>query len=211
MPKPPQIVVLGPTAGMQLDCKFSQPPWNAVSPMKFVDRHGNTAQYGASVRTAWDDDHLYFACTNQEPEIESLKTLATAQDPTKKPAVWEDDTVEIFLCPDAEDRARCYQFIINAKGVILDVAYGESSNFKPDFTWSSGVEAKARIEKNRWLVEVRIPFKDLGISRPAQGRTIALNVYRNRYCDARVTHSCWSATGQRPPLTRERFGLMTLG
>lgn len=96
-------------------------------------------------------------------------------------------------------------------GVILDAGYESSTGFKPNFNWRSGIDAKARIEKKRWLVVVKIPLKDLGLTAPVQGKTIALNLYRNRYCDERVTHSCWSPTGQRPHLTRERFGLMTFG
>lgn len=116
--RPPEIVVPGPTAGIKLDCDFARPPWKDIPPMKFFARHGNAPQHKASARTAWDRDRLYFAFTNDEPEISKLKTLATQRDQADESAVWNDDTIEIFLCPDADDRARCYQFIVSAKGVM---------------------------------------------------------------------------------------------
>ncbi len=58
------------------------------------------------------------ASRTTSPRMNKLTANATERD-SRKPAIWDDDAVEIFLCPD-KSRQLCYQFIINASGAILD-------------------------------------------------------------------------------------------
>ena len=141
--------------------------------------------------------------------MSKLTALATKRD-SRKPPIWSDDAVEIFLCPDATDRSLCYQFIINANGAILDAKYKDSTRLRPDYKWKSGVEAAVARQKSKWLVQARIPLADVGIASPPQGTRIALNLYRDRVCGGGTTFSEWSPTGPRLHLTPDRFGVVTL-
>lgn len=90
---------------------------------------------------------------------------------------------------------------MNAKEVTLS---GCERGFKP--VWGDSVEARVQTAKDRWTAIVKIPFARLGIARPVKGRTVAVNLYRNRRCGDSPVFSCWSASGGRPRLARERFG-----
>ena len=71
-----------------------------------------------------------------------------------------DDCVEIFLCPNPKNRKQCYQFIINAKGVTWDGRHGSRKDGRVELAWNSGIKARSIIQKNRWILEVKIPLKD---------------------------------------------------
>ena len=175
--------------------------------MAFVDKDGEEAKYNTLAYTAWDNDYLYFAFINYEPEISKLITLATERDQSYAPAIWDDDSVEIFISPDSDNRAKCYQFILNAKGVFWDGVHNSDGSL--DEKCNSGFEAKTTIEANRLMVEVKIPFKDLGITSPVAGKKIAANLYRNHHCGQPVTYSCWSPTLEHAHFSPSQFGQIT--
>jgi hypothetical protein len=206
LPKPPQLELAGPAKGLKLDGKLSA-AWKRVPAVDFVDREGNTPEQATSCRIAYDAENLWFCFENDEPQMDKLTAKATKRDSTK-PSIWDDDNVEVFVCPDVEDRIHCYHFTVNAHGAILDEENIDSYNSRK---WSSEIEAKAGREKNHWIAQMRIPLADLRID-PIVGRKIALNLYRNRVCGATDgTVSAWSAVGQRSHLTPSRFGFVTLG
>jgi hypothetical protein len=113
---PPDIAVTGPAPAIQMDGILSDSAWKKTAPMLFVDKDGEDAKYRTLAYTAWDKDNVYFAFINYEPEISKLTALATEKNQSYAPGVWDDDSVEIFISPIPADRAKCFQFIVNAKG-----------------------------------------------------------------------------------------------
>lgn len=208
---PPDITVAGPSSAIQVDGVLDDAAWKDITPVPFVDKDGEEAKYKTWAYTAWDNDYLYFAFINYEPEITKLTALATERDQSYTPAVWDDDGVEIFISPDPADRtATCYQFIVNAKGACWDgVHNSETPGPSADDKWNSGYEAKTKIEANRWIVEVKIPFKAIGMVSPVAGKTIAANLYRNRHCGQGAIYSCWSPTIEPSHFSPARFGQIT--
>lgn len=205
LPKPPQLKLAGPTKALKLDGKLSA-PWKRVSAVNFVDRQGNTPEHAASCRIAYDAQYLWFCFDNDEPQMDKLTAKAKKRD-SRNPPIWNDDAVEIFVCPDDRDRTLCYHFIVNANGAILDETYIDSYRR----AWSSDMEATVGRQKDRWIAQIRIPLADIGID-PPMGRKIALNVYRDRVCGAAgSTFSEWSPTGPRLHLAPNRFGVVTFG
>jgi hypothetical protein len=61
------------------------------------------------------------------------------------------------------------------------------------------------------VVEVKIPFGDLGINAPVAGRRIAANLYRNRTCGQPVVYSCGSPTVAQEHFSPSHFGVMRFG
>jgi hypothetical protein len=203
---PPDIAVTGPAPAIQMDGILSDSAWKKTAPMLFVDKDGEDAKYRTLAYTAWDKDNVYFAFINYEPEISKLTALATEKNQSYAPGVWDDDSVEIFISPIPADRAKCFQFIVNAKGATWNGLHNADGSM--DDKWDSGFDAKTKIEANRWIVEVKIPFKAIGIITPA-GTKIAANLYRNRHCGQPVVYSCWSPTIDDNHFTTARFGQIT--
>jgi hypothetical protein len=205
---PPQLDVAGPITGTHIDCVLDDMMWKDVDPAGFVDTNGETAAYKTWMYTGWDEKNLYLALINYEPEIAKLTINATARDQSYNPGMWEDDSVEIFICPNSKHRERCYQWIVNAQGLVWDGSRGVSGQPGVDDRWNSRCEVKTKIESNRWIVEIRIPQQDLAITDTMEGKTIAINAYRNRVCGKPAVYSCWSPILSFQRFTPERFGLV---
>lgn len=201
---PPQLTVAGPTSEIRVDGVLDDSAWREAVSQVFVDKDGEAAKYKTLAYTAWDKDYLYFAFINYETEISKLTALATERDQS---VIFGDDAVEIFISPNPEDRAKCYQFVVNAKGAIWDGVRNSEIPGGIDDKWNSDFSAKTKIEANRWIVEVKIPFKAIGITAPpAVGKKVAANLYRNRHCGQGVVYSCWSPTLDSAHFTPNRFG-----
>jgi hypothetical protein len=80
-----------------------------------------------------------------------------------------------------------------------------------DLAWNSGAEATASREPNRWVLEMRIPLRELGIGSPVAGKTILANFFRNRYCGGPAVYSCWSPTLTIQHANIGRFGKIVFG
>lgn len=121
---------------------------------------------------AFDDDALYLAFDCEEPLADRIK--ATATEPDGK--TWMDDGVEIFLNP-AGDRQRFVQLAINTRGVIMD-GIKETLDDPLDLSWDADARAVASVGRDRWQMEVRIPFARLPLDGPDRDWTFHLA--RNR-------------------------------
>jgi hypothetical protein len=98
----------------------------------------------------YDRAALYLAFHCAEDRMAQLRASVTEPDG----AVWTDDDVAIFLDPGAS-RSTYYQFEINALGTVFD-------SFNDDRTWNSDARTRARHEDAAWILEVAIPWEDLG-------------------------------------------------
>jgi len=207
---PPQLDVAGPTSAIKVDGVLDDSAWEEAVPMPFVDKDGEEAKYRTLAYTAWDNDYLYFAFINYEPEISKLTALATERDQSYTPAVWDDDGIEIFISPDPDNRAKCYQFIVNAKGTVWDGVHNSETPWPyADDKWNSGFDVKTTIEAKRWIVELRIPLKAIDITAPVAGKKIAANLFRNRHCGQGAIYSGWSPTIEPSHFAPARFGQIT--
>jgi len=206
---PPHLQIPGPAASMQINGLIDEQEWQNSTPVTFVDKNGETASYETKLYASWDEENLYLALLNYEPEIGNLVARASQRDDNDSPGIWGDDAVEIFICPDPNHREICYQYVVNTKGMVWDGAYGLSGTSGADIHWNSSCEAQTKIESDRWVVEIRIPLKEMGIVSPVGGKTLAANVYRDRYCGKPAVHGCLSPTLAYGHFTTDRFGTIT--
>ncbi len=204
----PKLTLHGPAPAPKIDGKLDDEVWKAFEPFAFVDNDGGAARYPTWGYGAWDEQNLYLAFLNYDPDMAKLTTKATRRDQDYGPGMWDDDSIEVFLAPDPAKKTDYVQFIVNAKGLIWDA---KRSGDKPaDLKWDSRAEAVASIEPNRWVLEMRIPLADLGLSGPAPTSTLRANFYRNRYCGGPVVYSGWSPTLTIQHANVERFGTVEL-
>lgn len=156
-------------------------------------------RWGQAATTAYigrDEANLYVGVRCEEPLMRELRTDAQPG----STQVWTDDCVELFIECGAPNAGYAH-LIINAAGVRQDNLPGE----RPiTYTWTA---ATSRQEAS-WSVEVRVPFVDLGVEPPAEGRSWRLNLCRSRLPKREAT--CWSPTFKDFHVP-ERFGVMVFG
>ena len=117
------------------------------------------------VWVGYDQTSLYLAFHCAEDRMEALRANVTDADGP----VWEDDDLAIFIDPNAS-RGTYYQFELNALGTVFD-------SFNDDRSWNSGAETRSRREKEAWVLEVAIPWMELGPV-PHSGDRWGINVGR---------------------------------
>ena len=206
--KPPVLKVPRTSSQMTIDGILSEEIYKAITPPAFVDKMGEAAEYKTYLYATHDAKNLYLVFINYEPEIKRLKSACTQKDIGR---IWMDDCIIIFLCPNPKNRKKCYQFIINAKGVTWDGRHGFRKDGAFDLAWNSRIKAVSAIQKYRWIIEARIPLRDIGIKNITTGKSIAANFYRGRVTTGPQTFSCWSPIIKGDLFAPKRFGILKLG
>lgn len=162
---------------MKIDGKLEEDIWKKgkiFSNFKLV-----SADTPADVQTKvifnYDQDNLYFGFICDEPEIEKLKD--NVKENSLK--VYGVDSVEIMLDAD-NNKADYYHFLFNSSGY-----YGVKLRTQSGFVGSGIKNFKlytgASKEKDKWILEIVIPYASLITERPKE--TISLNFARNRRID----------------------------
>ena len=164
------------------------------------DPAGNKPTQKTRFQVAYDQRALYIAIVCHEARPNQLVTRIGARDGE----VFRDDCVELFVMKDPAVRSY-YHLAVNAKGTRYDSLDGDS---RVDLDWT----VATRIAKDRWLAEVRIPFRG-PLKAPATGCVWRLNPCRERKAaGAGKTdeNSCWAflARGFHEP---ESFGHLVFG
>lgn len=178
----------------RLDGKVSESAWVGaceIGDFRIRDS-GELATQRTEVRVCYDRTTLYLAFECFEDQMDQITAHYTADgDP-----VWQDDSIEIFLSPNAvADSGNCHQFVVNAAGAKTHVQPG----WEPR---SDNWRAAVATMKDRWIAEIAIPFDTL---RPL-GRNEScwrVNLCRNE--NRRGEMSSWSFV-PRWYATYSRFG-----
>ena len=156
---------LGKELGIKLDGKLTEPLWQKA---KKYEPFYSAGEYAAGpagapapVQTtglfAYDNSYLYFGFICQEPEITNLRQQAKAKD-TSLLDVYLDDSVEVEIDINRGGGYGFYRIAVNSlgnKGAYFYCGYGASIGVEIDCF------AGASIEKDRWIVEMAVPFSSL--------------------------------------------------
>ena len=178
---------------------------SAVRPVRFVGKNAEQTTPPTWLYAGFDRQYLYLKFLCYEPEMKNLRTRVAEKDDGE---IWADDCIELFLCPDESRREQCWQIIVNARGSLFDAKVLTASQRDPK--WESHADVKCVRQKNRWILELRIPFSAISIHDPFFTGNMAANFYRNRAAGKEVQISCWSPTGAFAHYTPERFGILKL-
>ena len=141
-----------------------------------------------------DAAHLYVAYRCQDEPGRPL----SAQRRPRDGAVWEDDSVELMVCPPGE-AATFHHLIVNALGDIYDERWAKDpqGGGRWDGKWNAaGLRAAARAdEAGGYAVEMALPLADLGAGAPEAGRPWRMNFCRMRRVGGRDDPSEASSWG----------------
>ena len=132
-----------------------------------------------SFQAAYDNENLYIAVECREPDIAKIVAKCTQHDEP----VFGDDCIEIFIDP-RHDHADYFQFAVNAAGTQYEAKRLDSS-------WNAPWQAKTKIAKSAWYLEIAIPWASLKTQPPKQG-VMGFNVCRTRQAGGLAEYSSWT-------------------
>lgn len=163
----------------------------------------NPASYQTTCRLLWSRTRLFatFFCQS--------KDLVPAGEKRDDP-VWEGEAVEIFLCPEGEEKPY-YEIDVNPNNVIYDARILNwryeylskhweqwATSFNPDIRSAVSICTNRQGEVRTWSVEIAVPFEALVESDsdfPQPGREWLFNTFRAaKPADGEVEFSAWEPT-----------------
>ena len=117
----PEYTVCRTDTGIRIDGMIGDPDWQNAHPMRFVIPWNNVVQEGRQdtvSRLLWDDTYLYIIYQCDDPYLHA--TVMQHDGP-----VYQEDAVEFFATPNANNIKAYYGFEMNLHGTMLDyIAFG---------------------------------------------------------------------------------------
>ncbi|MCS7180417.1 MAG: hypothetical protein NZ891_03595, partial [bacterium] len=162
---------------IKLDGKLEEDIWKKGKVFSSFFLKGSTtlSPVGTRVIFNYDKDNLYFAFVCDEPDAQKLKN--EIRENSLK--VYRDDSVEIMLDAD-NNKGDYYHFLFNPSG-YYGVEFRTQGGFVGSEIENFKLYTGSLVEKDRWIIEVIIPYSSLTLERIKE--TISLNFARNRRVD----------------------------
>lgn len=163
-----------PAATREADCRWTdqapkidglvdEPAWNKAPVIDQFPIFWKGLDTGKTTRARllWDDQALYFAAEMTDAELRSFGEK-------RNDKIWNGDVFELFFKPHA-DRPEYYEFQVNPKSVILELAFPtrgfdfETLAQKPPMGFQAVAKVDGTLDKSGdtdrgWSVEGRIPW-----------------------------------------------------
>ena len=162
----------------KIDGVISDEEWKDAS---LVEQFGSPAGKKTVVEPTkfywgYDNKNLYVAASCTESNMAELKAEAKEQDG----AVYVDDCVGFFFCPDSVQRTT-YQIYFNPSGVAFDqILKWKGEEYEgEDRVWNGDYKVATNKGDAAWSIEMRIPFKLLK-AEPKQGDFWLINFRRKQ-------------------------------
>jgi hypothetical protein len=118
----------------------------------------------------YDEEYLYIGVDSFDKDTENIVTGKME----RRDSGWADDNIEIFIDPGLT-RENFFHLIINAAGVILDQKVTGAR--ESEISWDSNQDCAVKVYEDRWTVEIRMPFAEMGLS-PETGSRWGFNITR---------------------------------
>lgn len=158
----------------------------------------------STAKAVYDNDNIYVLFINKSLDTKKMQRVAPGHDGN----VWKDEENELFIDVEHDAAKPYYHIMINADNVTQDAHNGANEN-----GWEPKLESATKINdaKKHWVLEVKIPFKDLDVKKAPTGDTWGLNFNRHIVPKGgKDTWTGWATTG--PSFhTPNRFGNLTFG
>jgi hypothetical protein len=174
--------------------------WNCCRPIQITHYWSGDpapATRHAEARVSWSGEGLTvrFDCAQQEPLIIADNPVITK----KTIGLWDRDVCEIFLAPDVADANRYFEFEAAPSGEWIDLGIQiTSSGRETDWDYESGMQTTAKIEADRILVALTIPWSST-IPKPELGDEWRVNLFRCVGPDEATRYLAWRPTRTPEP------------
>lgn len=188
---------------------LSNPVWETADPIAVsLYWSGRTAPPGRhfTARLLWSRSALYvlFEANRAEPLVVSDKPDRSK----KSKGLWDRDVCEMFVAPDRNEPGKYFEFEAAPTGEWLDVALDTTSGTrKSDWGYASGMEVSARIDAEKVVLAMKIPWKAFGKT-PRAGDVWLGNLLRCVGKDPGRGYLAWQPTMTNEPAFHvpEKFG-----
>ena len=140
------------------------------------------------------------AFENLEPDTGAITTISPGHDQN----VWADDENELFIEPNHAGAQPYFHIMINAENTTQDDENGGAAA-----AWEPDLESATQIYNDNWVLELKIPFKDLGFDEAPVGETWGWNFNRHIMAGDDIWTS-WTFVGAGFH-TPEQFGDLIFG
>jgi len=166
--------------------------WQTAPASEFVKFVGNDLvkelYVGATAKVCYDAANLYIGVELMEPAIGELNKRFTQRDDP----IWGDDCVEVFIAPDYTAPKRYVHLAVNPINTQTDQQSRGMRGF--DQSWNGDWTSAAAIGKDRWVVEMRVPWTDMGVRDIAAVDLMGVSVCRERKA-GKPEYSAWAVGG----------------
>ncbi len=164
------VFVAEAISDIKIDGSLDEPCWdralNTTNFCRIYDK-STLSQPQTSFKVLFDEKKLYWGITGEEPDMERVELKEFERDSWPK-----GSSVEIFIDTNL-DRVTYIQFATNLTGSIFD-------SCSRDASWNADWEVEVDILDDKWIMEIAVPFADLGLNKPGIGEKWGLNICRNR-------------------------------
>lgn len=208
--KAPSIQVGAIVDGGRIDGVLENDLWQGATLFQLIDSSYQEASPATHVRVGWTPEALVLAITCFEPKMAAIQASVDATTSRMPNGFWSDDYVDIFIQPEVQEGKPVFQFAVNPNGVLYDAVYRTKDWAAGDQNWESG--AKVAVNKNagNWVIELRIPWKNLEGKAPTAGQAMRANIYRNRMASGVLESFSWAPRMDGAHFAPDDFGTMTL-
>ena len=148
-------------------------------------------------RVCWSDEalHVRFIGKQQEPLIVTDRPNTDQ----KTIGLWDRDVCEIFLVPDPSQPWRYFEFEAAPTGEWLDLGIiVRPEGRETDWDFASGLTTAAKLDGERLLVGMRIPWSE-ALPKPRPGDVWRANVFRCVGPEAPERYLAWLPTRTPEP------------
>ncbi|MGH7513047.1 MAG: sugar-binding protein, partial [Gemmatimonadales bacterium] len=172
------------SSGMTIDGNLAD--WAGVPAIAIADDPANGrggANNSANVRMVWNDTYLFAAYDVTDTELLAVQTAHDNAD------IYKDDAVELYIDPQGDGGAAShmtttdYQLLANIRDALGEnrgaAAGGKDASFNPA-SYVSKASPNGTLNATGtdvgYTVELRISWSDLGVTAPAAGRTMLVDL-----------------------------------
>lgn len=155
-----------------IDGKMNENEWKGAGiALDFADFEGNETRVDdTKVYFMHDDENLYIFAFCHDKEMDKLKTTQKNRDDP----VYGDDCVGFLLSGDENSIIHIY---ISAIGTIWDQKV-DMEKEEADLNWNGNYEVKCSRDKENWVMEIKVPFEEIGITE--SDKEIKMNIRRKQ-------------------------------
>jgi hypothetical protein len=161
---------------IEIDGALTEPAWSKAQPIdrltQYEPNEGSPFSQPTEIRILYDDKRIYFGFTCFDSEMNRV----IANEMKRDGQLHDNDSVYVLL-DTYNDRRSAFFFRVNPLGAKEDAAIADNGDTRNE-DWDAVWEARARMEEDRWTVELAIPFSQLRF-RQADVITWGLNVGRS--------------------------------
>ncbi len=168
---------------INIDGRIDEPVWDScetATDFVEIEPNDNTkALVKTDVKMTYDDDNLYIAFICYDNQMSKLRVSLTDRD-----KIYNDDYVGVLI-DTYNDNKQAYEIFLNPYGIQGDGIWTKQSE---EMNFDMLYDSEAKIYKDKWIVEIAIPFKSLRF--PEKDiQEWGVHIIRTRPRDSRVQMS----------------------